>query len=167
VNITTPINVGTNGKTGFEVNGKYSPAKWFTLTGDFNYGFFERKGTYEDQSFDFKGDQWSLRFTSKFKLPQDIDIEVTPNYQSSYKTVQGEVSGFAFADVGLRKKIWKGKAVINISVRDIFASRIREHVVDQPAFYFYSFAQRGRFFTLGFSYSFGKGEAMTYTGRRH
>ena len=166
VNVTMPINVGVNNKTGFEINGKYSPIKWFTITGDFNYGFFFRKGSYKEQSFDFNGNQWSLKFTSKFKFPHDIDLEITPNYQSGYKTVQGFVSGFAFADLGIRKKIWQGKAIINLGIRDIFASRIRESIVDQPQFYLYSFSQRGRFFTLGFSYSFGKGEAMTYTGRR-
>ena len=41
-----------------------------------------------------------------------------------------------------------------------------ESVIDQPEFYLYSFEQRGRFITLGFSYGFGKGEAMTYSGRR-
>lgn len=167
VTITTPQNVGTRNKTGFELNGKYAPAKWFSVNGDFNYGYFTRTGTFEDQNFDFNGNQWSVKFTTKFKLPADIDLELTPNYQSSYKTVQGEVSGFAFADAGIRKKIWKGKAVINLGVRDIFASRIRESLVTQPTFESYSFSQRGRFITLGFSYSFGKGEAMSYTGRRH
>ncbi len=168
VNVTTPVNVGSNNKTGVELTGKYAPLTWLTLTGDFNYGFFAREGEFENQNFDFNGDQWSLKFTTKFKLPAGFDLEISPNYQSSYKTVQGEVSGFAFADAGIRKKLWKGKAVINLGVRDIFASRIRESIVDQPTYYVYDFGQRGRFVTLGFSYSFGKGEAMSYSGgRRH
>lgn len=167
VNRTLPENIGASNKTGIELTGKYSPYKWLSLTGDFNYGYFIRQGEFENQNFDFNGDQWSLKFTTKFKLPADIDLEITPNYQSRYKTVQGEVSGFAFADAGIRKKLWKGKAVINLAVRDIFASRIRESYVDQPTFTVYNFSKRGRFVTLGFSYSFGKGEAMSYTGRRH
>ncbi len=166
VNYTLPINVGTNNKTGFELNGKYTPIDWFSLNGDFNYGVFVRKGSYKDQSFDFIGQQWSLKFTTKFKLPKEVDLELTPNYQSAFKTVQGNVSGFAFVDIGLRKKLWKGKAVINLAVRDVFASRIRENFVIQEGFTSYNFSQRGRFITLGFSYSFGKGEAMTYSGSR-
>jgi len=56
-----------------------------------------------------------------------------------------------------------------LSVRDIFASRIRENVSEQSEFYVYHFRQRGRFITLGFSYGFGKGEAMEFKGgiRRH
>ncbi len=102
--------------------------------------------------------------TAKFKLKKEYDFEVTGNYESGYRTVQGKVSGFPSADAGLRKKIWKGKAVVNLSVRDIFASRIRESFVNQTSFSSYNYSRRGRFITLGFSYSFGKGEAMTYTG---
>lgn len=166
VNVTMPVNIGTRNQTGIEINGKYSPNNWFSLNGDFNYGYFVRNGSFAEQDFDFEGRQWFTRMTSRFKMPADVEVEVSGEYQSSYKTVQGEVSGFAFMDVGLRKKLWKGKAVINLSVRDVFASRIRESVSLQPTFQVYDFSQRGRFITLGFSYSFGKGEAMSYSGRR-
>ena len=36
------------------------------------------------------------------------------SYESKYKTVQGEISGFAFLDAGLRKKIWDGKMVVTL-----------------------------------------------------
>ncbi len=167
IETTKPSNVGTNRTTGVEVNGKYSPNKWFTLNGDFNYNYFNRQGEYETTSFDFEADQWSSKLTAKFKLPADIDFEVTGQYQSREKTVQRIVSERLFADLGLRKKILKGKAIVNFSVRDIFASRIRESETrNQPNFYLYGRGLRGRFITLGFSYGFGKGEAMEFSGRR-
>lgn len=166
VNITTPMNIGTRNKTGLEFNGKFNIAKWFVLTTEANYGYFIRKGEFEGQNFNFEGSQWSSKATTKFKLKGDIDIELSGNYESAYKTVQGEVSGYFFVDAGIRKKLWKGKGVVNLAVRDVFASRIRESIVNQPTYYLYSFSQRGRFITLGFSYSFGKGEAMSYTGGR-
>lgn len=167
VNITTPENIGVRKQTGFEFNGKYAPLKWLSFTGDFNYGLFIREGSFDNTVFDFTGDQWTSKLTGKFKLPVDIEVEFTGNIQSRYKTVQGTTSGFAFADAGLRKKLWKGKAVINFAVRDLFASRIRESIVDQPNYYLYDFSKRGAFYMLGFSYSFGKGEAMSYSGSKH
>lgn len=164
--LTRPENIGTNQKTGLEINWKYSGIKWLGLSGDVNAGVFRRAGSFNDQNFDFSSEQWSTKLTSKFKLKKDWDLEVVGNYQSGYATVQGKVSQFAFANVGVRKKIWKGKAVMNLAVRDVFASRIQETIQDQMNYSFYSFSQRGRFITLGFSYSFGKGEAMSYTGRR-
>ncbi len=166
VTLSSPENIGTNSTIGFETNGKYSPAKWLTLTGDFNFNYFNRKGTFETQVFDFNGSQWSSRLGSKIGITSDLDLELTGNYRSGFETIQGDQSGFAFLDVGVRKKIIKGKIVVNLGIRDVFASRIQERFVNQPNFETYSFSQRGRFITLGVSYGFGKGEAMTYSGRR-
>lgn len=166
ITTTTPENIGTNASIGFETNGKYSPTKWLTFTGDFNFNYFDRLGTFEEESFDFSGNQWSSRLGTKVGLPADIDLELTGRYQSGYNTIQGDVTGYAFLDLGLRKKILKGKVVVNLGVRDVFESRISESFVSQPTFETYSHSQRGRFITLGVSYGFGKGEAMTYSGGR-
>lgn len=168
VNITTPINIGTNATTGFELNGKYTATKWLTFNGDLNINYFKRNGDFEELSFDFTGTQWTSRLSAKFKMPFDIEFEVTGNYHSGYETVQGDISDFAFLDLGLRKKFLKGKIVASLGVRDLFESRIAESIIDQPEYYLYSFSQRGRFVTFGVSYGFGKGEAMSYSGgRRH
>lgn len=166
VSITTPENVGTNHRIGFEVNFKYSPINWFTLNGDFNYGYFRRDGEFEEQVFDFTGDQTTSRLTGKFKLPAQFELEIIGNHQSSFQNIQSDISSVTFADLGLRKKVAKGKLVLNFSIRDIFASRNREIMTYGEDFYLYSNSLRGRFITLGLSYGFGKGEAMTYSGRR-
>ncbi len=166
VNTTIPLNIGTNGSTGFEFNGKYDPFKWVTLNADLNISIFDRRGSYAEQSFDFTGQKLTSRLTTQFKLPADVDLELTGNYLSGYRTVQSDISGFAFLDMGVRKKIMKGKGVINVSVRDVFSSRIAESIIDRTDYYLYSSQQRGRFITLGFSYGFGKGEAMSYSGGR-
>ena len=169
VNTSKPINLGTNQSTGVEFNAKYTPNKWLSFNGDINYNYFNRVGTWDATSFDFNADRWSGKLTSKFKLPAGIDFETTGHYESRVQTVQSEISGNLFMDLGLRKKIMKGKGVFNISIRDVFASRIRESVTSQTDFYLYSRRQRGRFVTFGFSYGFGKGEAMEFSGqkRRH
>lgn len=164
VRITTRENLGTNAKTGLEINWKYRVAKWFTAMGDVNYGYFVRRGNFEGQSFDFEGDQWSTQITMKFDLKADFSLEMTPQHQSRVLTVQGINQGQTYLDLGVRKKLWKGKAVVNFAVRDVFASRVDIREVDQPDFYLYSFSQRGRYITLGFSYAFGKGEAISYGG---
>ncbi len=166
VNTTKPLNIGTNRSTGLEVNGKYTAGKNLSFNGDFNYSYFNRQGELEGTSFDFNADQWSTKITSKIKFPGGIDFEITGQYISRVQTVQSKISGNVFADFGLRKKIMKGRGVLNLSVRDLFASRIRESETVQEDFYLYSFRQRGRFITLGFSYGFGKGEAMEFSGAK-
>ena len=91
------------------------------------------------------------------------DFELTGQYLSRVRTVQGRQSGYAFMDLGARKKILEGRGVFNLSVRDVFASRIREFRVEQEGFFLYDWGQRGRFIILG--YGFGKGVAMEFSGQ--
>ncbi|RMG22166.1 MAG: TonB-dependent receptor [Bacteroidetes bacterium] len=161
-----PLNIGTERSTGLEFNAKYTPSKSLSFNGDFNLLTFNRQGSFQASSFDFRGERWSAKLTAKLKLPAKLEAEVTGHYRSGYQTVQGEVSGNLFADLGLRQKIMNGRGVLNLSVRDIFASRFRESETIQRDFYLYSRGQRGRFITFGFSYGFGKGEAMEYSGQR-
>ena len=166
VNIFKPFNIGTNQLTGLEYNFKYTLNKLLSFNGDANYNLFNRKGNFNDQNFDFSSDQWSGKLTARLKLNKKLELESTGQYQSRVQTVQGRQSENLFADLGVRFKMLDGRAVLNLSVRDVFASRIRENVSEQSEFYVYHFRQRGRFITLGFSYGFGKGEAMEFTGRR-
>ncbi|RYM31296.1 TonB-dependent receptor [Brumimicrobium glaciale] len=161
-----PYNVGQRNRVGFETNAKYIPTKWLTLMADFNMNYFDRTGVFENQDFDFTGSQWTLGITPKIKLPYDFDLEFSGKYKSDVETVQGESSGYATLDLGLRKKILKGKIMLSLSVRDVFESRIQENYILQETFENYSFGQRGRQVSFGISYGFGKGEAMSYTGKR-
>ncbi len=168
-NVTTskPENVGTNKATGIEVNTKYSPTNWITLTADFNYNYFNRQGQFKSMNFDFTGNQWSSRMTSKLKLPADFTVELTGNYRSKYKDIQSTIDDNLFMDLGVRKKMFKGKLNANLSVRDVFASRRRQSATNQVNFYRSSHSQRGRFVTFGISFGFGKGEAMEFSGEKH
>ena len=166
VSISRPENVGTSNTTGFEMNGKYNPLDWLTINGDFNFNYFDRKGVYESESFEFSGDRWSASLTSKFKLPAQFDLEFTGDYRSKYETLQQVVSDNLFFDMGVRKKIVKGRIILNLSIRDIFATRIDETVTSQDDFYLSNRSQRGRFVSFGISYGFGKGEAMQFSGQR-
>ena len=161
-----PENVGSNNTIGFEANGKYSPLDWLTINGDFNFNYFDRNGFFESQSFDFTGNRWSTSITAKVKLPADFDFEISENYNSKYETLQQMVSAINFVDLGVRKKIVKGRIILNLSVRDVFATRVDETITSQPDFYLYNSRQRGRFINFGISYGFGKGEAMQFSGQR-
>lgn len=166
VSITTPENIGTDRATGLEGNFKYSPHKKLVFNGDALYSIFKREGQFNEQSFDFSADQWNAKLTTKYKLSKAFDTELSLRYESEFKTIQGTRAANAFADFGFRYKILKNRGVFNFSVRDIFASRVQQTEIEQDDYYTFSKRQRGRFVTLGFSYGFGKGEAMQYSGNR-
>lgn len=166
--ITSPQNVGNSNNTGVEVNGKATPAKWLTFLADFNWAYFARSGQYDQTSFDFENTRWSGRFTAKIKLPLSIDVELRMRYRSDEQQLLGVVRENFYGDFGLRKKLWKGRAVINFSVRDVLSSRRYITEIDQPVFYRYSNRQwGGRRMVLGLSFGFGKGDAMEFSGHKH
>ncbi|GAB4377192.1 MAG: outer membrane beta-barrel family protein [Salibacteraceae bacterium] len=167
VNTTMPLNLGVKHAIGFDGNAKLDLSKALSLTANVNANQFQRIASYEGQSVNFSAFRWNTKLTSRMKIKYDIEIELTGQYESAYKTVQGSASDQVYLDAGIRKKLFKRKGVINLSIRDMFASRISEVVADQPNFFTYNKDWRGRFITFGFSYGFGKGEAMEYTGRRH
>lgn len=166
VNTFRPINIGTNKATGVELNFKYTPLNKLTFNGDLNYNTFYRNGQFNDQIFDFSADLWSVKLTSKYKVNKQLDLEATTRHESREQTIQGVIAANTFLDLGLRYKILNGRGVFNFAVRDLFASRIRQNTIDQDDFFLFSRSLRGRFVTFGFSYGFGKGEAMQYSGRR-
>ena len=166
VNISSPQNIGTSQATGVEANFKWTPSKKLVINGDALYNVFSRNGTFNDQNFDFSADQWNGKVTTKYKLSKTIDSELTFRHESRVQTIQGIRAANTFLDFGFRYKIMKGKAVFNFSIRDVLASRFNQFIIDQPEYYTFNDRRRGRFLTLGFSYGFGKGEAMQYSGNR-
>lgn len=166
VRTSLPMNIGENHNTGLEVNGKYSPTDKLSFNGDFNYGYYTRTGNFEDENFDFSDDQWTAKLTTRVNLPAAFEVELTGNYRSEQRTVQGIRSDQFYADMGVRKRLWNGRGVINIGVQDLFETRRWEMTIDNPSYASYSWGTRGRYITLGFSYGFGKGDAMTYSGGR-
>ena len=161
-----PENLGTKGVKGIELNAKITPTKKVVVNGDFNYNSFERKASWQNQSFNFKGNNWSSEITSKFKFSKDLDIEMSWNYESRFKTIDGESAPSQFLNLGARKKILKGKGVISANIRDFFATRVMENQAIRNDFNVWSRSVFGRFWVIGFSYGFGKGEAMEFRGRR-
>ena len=166
ISVRKPENLGTKKANGIEMNGKLDLTNKIVINGDFNFNAFDRKAYWNEQYFDFKGERWSTRISSKIKLPKEIDVEFAFDYRSNYKTIDGQVSPSRNINFGIRKKVLNKKGVINLSVRDIFATRIQESRALRNNFNIINRSYAGTFFRLGFSYGFGKGDAMEFRGGR-
>jgi len=165
--ITKPYNLGTSNNTGLELNASVDPLKWWSIALDGNWVSFSRTGTLESNDFDFSNTSWSSQMTNKFKFPYDIEAEIRVDYQSKVEGVQGISDDRIYADFGVKKKFMKGRAVVNFSVRDVFKSRKYINISDQDTFYRYNERLRGaQQAVLGFSYGFGKGDAMEFSGHK-
>lgn len=166
VSYTSPQNIGSSNNLGVEVTAKITPLKWLSFLADGNWIYFDRKGSFQESTFNFNSQRWEARLQTNIKLPWEMEFQWSMRYQSAEKDVFQEELDNYFANAGLRKKLFKKRGVINLSVRDVFSTRRFTTQARTDSYYFYSNRQRGRYIVLGFSYSFGKGEAMEFSGHK-
>ena len=165
--ITTPINLATENRIGFEFNLNYSPYKWWKLNSNFNFFNIDTQGdyTYTDfnnnvitQNFDQKTTSWSARLNSKVTLPAKIDWQTNMNYFGDQKTAQGKFIGIFAMNLGFSKDVLKDKATVAFNVSDVFNSRkMKMETLIPGVIDSYSERQRSvRQFTLSFTYRLNK-----------
>ncbi len=165
--ISTPINLATEYRFGFEFTLNYSPYKWWRLNSNFNFFRNEVQGdyTYIDfndqtitQNFDNTAYSWFTRLTSKVTLPYAIEWQTNVTYNGPQTTAQGKSYGVASANLAFSKDVLKDKATIALSIQDVFNSRKRIYDTYIPGrLESHSEMQwRPRSVNLSFTYRFNK-----------
>lgn len=165
--ITSPINLATEYRAGFEFTINYSPYKWWKLNSNFNFFRNETQGdfTYTDfnnnevlQNFDNIATAWSTRLTSKITLPYKIEWQTNANYNSPQDNAQGRSLGIFAANIAFSKDVLKDKGTLSFNVNDLLNSRkrITENNLPGIANSYSEMQWRERQFTLAFTYRFNK-----------
>jgi len=162
----SPINLGTELRSGFEFTLNYSPYKWWKLNSNFNFFAVQTRGDFVytnslgeviTQNFDFDATSWSARLTSKITLPAKIDWQTNLSYNGPQDNAQGKRLGILAMNLGFSKDVLKDKATVAFNVSDVFNSRKMMSETRIPSVESYSEMQfRIRQVTLSFTYRFNK-----------
>lgn len=132
--ISSPINLATEYRTGFEFTLNYSPYKWWKLNSNFNFFYNETDGdfSYIDfngneivQNFDNSTVAWFTRLTSKITLPYKIDWQTNATYNGPQRNAQGRSLGVFSMNLAFSKDILKDKGTLSLNVSDLLNSRKR------------------------------------------
>lgn len=162
---TTPINLATEYRVGFEFTLNYSPYKWWRLNSNFNFFYIQTNGEYaytdsnnvsQEQDFDFETTSWFTRLSSKITLPYKIDWQTNLNYQGAQKNRQGSSLGNFSMNLAFSKDVLKDKGTIAFNVSDVFNSRkrIQDTFIDGTVDSHSEMQWRKRQFNLSFTYRF-------------
>jgi outer membrane receptor for ferrienterochelin and colicins len=165
--ISSPINLTTEYRAGFEFTLNYSPYKWWKLNGNFNFFRNETQGNfvYTDfnnnvitQNFDNSATTWFTRVTSKVTLPYKIDWQTNASYNGPESIAQGKRLGIFAANLAFSKDILKDKGTLSFNISDVFNTRKRMMEANLPGIVnSYSEMQwRERQFSLSFTYRINK-----------
>jgi outer membrane receptor protein involved in Fe transport len=167
ITLSSPINLATEYRTGFEFTLNYSPYKWWKLNGNFNFFRNETQGNfvYTDfsnrvitQNFDNVATSWFTRITSKVTLPYKIDWQTNATYNGPQDNAQGRSLGIIAANLAFSKDLLKDKGTVTFNISDVFNSRkrIMETFLPQFSSSYSEMQWRVRQFTVAFTYRFNK-----------
>lgn len=159
--VTKPINIDTERRIGFEISMSFNPYKWMQLSGEFNYFSFAQRGIYSNVNFDFDNSTWFTRINSRFKLPNDMTLQTSFNYNGRNENAQAITSSNHSLDLGLNKVLLNKKATLTFNVRNILDSREQILTRNGDNFSFQSHRKLlGPKYTLTFAYRFNQSEKL-------
>ena len=131
---TQPENLTTRDDVGLEFTISYKGLDWLSLNTDLN--FFrsviagEALGRPDQETF-----TWTSRGTAKFSF-WDSDLQLRFNYRAPRQGIQSDYKSIASLDLGWSKDFLKSKKLtITVSVRDLFNSRKRRYLTEEPGIY--------------------------------
>ncbi len=154
---TTPANLASNDRYGFEFTLTYNPSRKWRLNGNFNLFKSITKGDFNGQSFDAENTSWFIRVNNKVTLPGKIDWQTRVSYRGPRETSQTTRKGMFSTNLAFSKDLFKEKASLAFNISDVFNTRKRESETFTSTFHGTSeFQWRQRSFNLSFTYRFNQ-----------
>ena len=153
ISITRTENLQGEKAYGLEFAGTFELTRWWKWDTNLNFFYADIDGTNIQSTFKNTTYSWFARQTSRFSLPEGIDLQLRTNYEAPQKTVQGRRKSLFFNDISLSRDILKRNGTINFTVLDLFNSRKFRNVAEGETFFTDRTNQfRRRQMNLTFSY---------------
>ncbi|MGQ0829922.1 MAG: TonB-dependent receptor domain-containing protein [Bacteroidota bacterium] len=182
--INTYANASSSYSYGLELTSKNSIKKWLDLTMNINFYNSVINGSNLQNNLTNEQFSYFAKVTATFKLPKNISIQLSGDYQSetavptgnnsggqrmyggggSVSTVQGYVKPKYELDVALKYEFLKNRnASLTLNVSDVFKTERNQTYSESPYFtQNFSRIRDQQFFRLIFSYRFGKFDASLF-----
>lgn len=155
--LSTPVNLSSEDRYGFEFTLTYRPTKNWNMNGNFNLFQSSTEGTYNNVVYDNENLSWFVRFNNKYTLPGNIDWQTRLFYRGPREDAQNKSKGMFSTDMAFSKDLFNNNASIALSVNDLFNSRKRQTDSFTETFNRESeFQWRKRSFNLSFTYRFNQ-----------
>ena len=156
ISTVTFQNLSFSRNFGFEFIAVTELMKFWTLTTNLN--LFRNEIAISSTNAELKtGSNGSVKIMSTTKLPNILDIQISGNYTSAGVTAQGEFKEMYSFDIGLKKDLFKNKAVFSLSISDLFNTRYMRFDSYGSNFMQYTqFKRDTQFLICSLIYKFGK-----------
>lgn len=137
--ISKPLNIGIENRYGLEVSITYEPNSWLQINTDVNVFGYKQQGSYANtiadsdnpesyvnttETVDFSSSSWFTRIAPKFQLPKDFDIQLRMMYNGAFKESNLYRKPVFVTNIAVNKELFDGKGSLNLSIPDLFNSRL-------------------------------------------
>ncbi len=120
VSYRTPDNLLSGTDYGLELIGTATLTSWWDINGSVSLYRSIIDGTNLNQGYTNASFAWNAKLVSNMALPWDLSYQLTANYDSPEVEAQGFDYARYYADMSFRRKLFKGKGSISLSLRDVF-----------------------------------------------
>ncbi|WP_209332312.1 outer membrane beta-barrel family protein [Lunatimonas salinarum] len=132
--MTLPENLLSERSYGAEFTSDFNPTEWWKIDLNLNLFYAQIDGSNIMEEYKRDTYSWFARFTSRFSLPNTLDIQVRTNYEGRQRVAQGIRKALYYADISASKDIFNGRGTLILNVMDIANSRRTRMVFEGPGF---------------------------------
>jgi len=116
----TSENIAAGISYGLELIYSQDFTKWWKVNTTFSYFKTIMKGTEDGNELTNSNYSWTAKLNSTMTILKNLDIQLTGNYRAPMVQLQGTMKAMYFADVAMKKDIFKKKASVTLRLSDVF-----------------------------------------------
>lgn len=135
VTVRYPINLATENAWGIEWSGDQDLLENLQLAGSANLYQSHREGSYEGNLLESQSTSFQSRLRLRWRFLNNWTLQSSFFYNAPRTTTQGRRPALTFVNAGLSRQLLDGKAVLSLSVRDVFNSRQYLMIIEEEDFY--------------------------------
>lgn len=144
-------------KYGVELVGKNEFYKWWNVTSSVNFNQTLVDANNLEAGLSNSQFTYNIRVMSFFQVLKQTAFQVTFSYNTPWTFAQGESKPVYFMDAGLKSDFLQNKLSVNLSMSDVFNTRIWEGYSEGINFYSeYNRKRQSQIGTLKLTYKFGQ-----------
>lgn len=158
-------NIGKSQFYSINVNAEIPFNKWWSANVYSELTNLQYQSKLYTEDLDSSGTFWYFSMNNSFKFKKDWSAELSGTYQTDVVASQFVLLARSNVNVGIQKKILKGKGSIKFAANDIFYSQLNNGIIKNIKLTDANWRNRpdSRFVAITFTYSFGKSfQTKTY-----
>jgi Outer membrane protein beta-barrel family len=160
-----PGNIGKNQFYSINVNAEIPFNKWWSANVYSELTNMKYQSKLYTENLNSSGTFWYFSMNNSFKFKNDWSAELSGVYQTDIVSSQFVLLSRSNINIGIQKKILKGKGSIKLAANDIFYSQLNNGIIKNIKLTDANWRNRpdSRFIAVTFTYSFGKSfQTKTY-----